>query len=107
MSYGVLEENTTVDIESNRRENEGGGENSESLSEDCTGGEIIDSAKLVHREEISCDSSFSSSQESHGIDQVYGYSGDNNKSTSSENKDINSSESEESHNRFNENDPCE
>ena len=34
------------------------------------------------------------------------YSGDDNKSTSSEDKDINSSESEESHNGFNENDPC-
>ena len=35
------------------------------------------------------------------------YSGDDNKSTSSEDKDINSSESEESHNGFNENDPCD
>ena len=106
---GVLEENTTVDIESDRRENEesrSGGENSESLSEDRTGDEIKDSAKLVDRKEIRCYSSFLSSQESHGIDQIDGYSGDDNKSTSSEDKDINSSESEESHG-FNENDSCD
>ena len=35
------------------------------------------------------------------------YSGDDNKSTSSEDKDINSYESEESDNGFNENDPCD
>ena len=62
-----MEENATVDIESDRRENEGsrsGGENSESSSEDCTGDEIIYSAKLVDRKEMRCDSSFLSSQES-------------------------------------------
>ena len=110
MSSGDLEEKTTVYIESERRENEGsrsGGENSESLSEDCTGDEIIDSAKLVDRKEMRCDSSFLSSQESHGIDQIDVYSGDDNKSTSSEDKDINSSESEESHTAFNENDLCD
>ena len=110
MSSGVLEENATVDIESDRRENEGsvsGGENSESSLEDCTGDEIIDSTKLVDRIEMRCDSSFLSSQESHGIYQIDVYSGDDNKSRSSEDKDINSSESEESHKGFNENDPCD
>ena len=111
LSSGVLEENTTVDIESDsdRRENEGsasGGENSESSSEDCTGDEIIDSAKLIDRKEVRCDSSFLSSQDSHGIDRIDAYSGDDNKSKSSEDKDINSSESEESHG-FNENDLCD
>ena len=96
LSSDVLEENTTLDIKSDRRENEGsisGGENSESSSEDCTGDEIIDSAKLVDRKEMRCDSSFLSSQESQGFDQIDVYSGDDNKSTSSEDKDINSSES--------------
>ena len=82
LSSGVLEENTTVDIDSDRRGNEGsrsGGENSESSSEDCTGDEIIDSAKLVDRKEMRCDSSFLSSQEGHGIDQIDVYSGDVNK----------------------------
>ena len=111
LSSGVLEENTTVDMESDsdRRENEGsasGGKNSESLSEDCTGDEIIGSAKLVDRKEVRCDSSFLSSQDSHGIDRIDVYSGDDNKSASSKDKDINSSESEETEG-FNENDPCD
>ena len=102
LSSGVLEENTTVNMEGDRRENEGcinGGENSESSSEDCTGDEIIDSAKLIDRKEKRCDSSFSSSQKSDGIDRIDVYPGEDNKSTSLEDKDINSCD-----NRFNEND---
>ena len=83
------------------------GENSESSLEDCTGDKIIDSAKLVDGKEMRCDTLFLSSQENHGIDQIDVYSGDDNKSTSSEDKDINSSESEENHKGFNENDPCD